>query len=62
MYPQFTEQIQNYYEIEIKVSREEFNAIGIEPDSVILRAIAFQRPELIEPYVHLLDFEPCDEA
>ncbi|NEP79010.1 MAG: DUF2555 domain-containing protein [Okeania sp. SIO3C4] len=28
----------------------------------MLRAIAFQRPELIEPYVHLLDFEPCDEA
>ncbi|MEB3339646.1 DUF2555 domain-containing protein [Okeania sp.] len=28
----------------------------------LLRAIAFQRPELIEPYVHLLDFEPCDEA
>ncbi|NES71534.1 MAG: DUF2555 domain-containing protein [Okeania sp. SIO2D1] len=28
----------------------------------LLRAIAFQRPELIEPYIHLLDLEPCDEA
>ncbi len=28
----------------------------------LLRALAFQRPELIEPYIHLLDLEPCDEA
>ncbi|MDJ0554077.1 MAG: DUF2555 domain-containing protein [Microcoleaceae cyanobacterium MO_207.B10] len=28
----------------------------------LLRAIAFQRPELIEPYIHLLDLEACDEA
>lgn len=28
----------------------------------ILRAIAFQRPELVEPYIHLLDLEPYDEA
>ncbi|NEP38171.1 MAG: DUF2555 domain-containing protein [Okeania sp. SIO2G4] len=28
----------------------------------LLRAIAFQRPELIDPYIHLLDLEPCDEA
>ena len=27
----------------------------------LLRAIAFQRPELAEPYVYLLDFEPFDE-
>lgn len=27
-----------------------------------LRAIAFQRPELVEPYIHLLDLEPYDEA
>ena len=26
-----------------------------------LRAIAFQRPELAEPYVHLLDLEAFDE-
>ncbi|MBH8556007.1 DUF2555 domain-containing protein [Nostocaceae cyanobacterium CENA357] len=28
----------------------------------VLRAIAFQRPELVEPYVYLLDLEPYDEA
>jgi hypothetical protein len=27
-----------------------------------LRAIAFQRPDLIEPYVYLLDLEAYDEA
>lgn len=28
----------------------------------LLRAIAFQRPELAEPYIYLLDFEAFDEA
>jgi uncharacterized protein (DUF849 family) len=28
----------------------------------LLRAIAFQRQELIEPYLHLLDIEAYDEA
>lgn len=28
----------------------------------LLRAVAFQRPELVEPYIHLLDLEPYDEA
>lgn len=28
----------------------------------LLRAIAFQRPELVEPYVYLLDLEPYDEG
>nr|WP_210404471.1 DUF2555 domain-containing protein [Chroococcidiopsis sp. TS-821] len=28
----------------------------------LLRAIAFQRPELVEPYIHLLDLEPYDEG
>ncbi len=28
----------------------------------LLRAIAFQRPELVEPFIHLLDLEPYDEA
>ena len=27
-----------------------------------LRAIAFQRPDLVEPYSHLLDLEAYDEA
>ncbi|OCQ99641.1 hypothetical protein BCD67_14580 [Oscillatoriales cyanobacterium USR001] len=28
----------------------------------LLRAIAFQRPELVESYLHLLDMEAYDEA
>lgn len=28
----------------------------------LLRAIAFQREELAEPYIHLLDIEAYDEA
>lgn len=28
----------------------------------LLRAVAFQRPELVESYVHLLYLEPYDEA
>jgi Protein of unknown function (DUF2555) len=28
----------------------------------LLRAIAFQRPELVEEYIHLLDLEAYDEA
>lgn len=28
----------------------------------LLRAIAFQRPELAEPYLYLLDMEAYDEA
>ncbi|MEM9006880.1 MAG: DUF2555 domain-containing protein [Cyanobacteria bacterium P01_F01_bin.86] len=28
----------------------------------LLRALAFQRPELVTNYVHLLDIEPFDEA
>jgi hypothetical protein len=28
----------------------------------LLRAIAFQRPELVEPYLYLLDMEAYDEA
>ncbi|MDC0835765.1 hypothetical protein CKA32_003971 [Geitlerinema sp. FC II] len=28
----------------------------------LLRAIAYQRPELVEPYSYLLEFEDCDES
>lgn len=28
----------------------------------LLRSLAFQRPELVEPYRFLLDLEPYDEA
>ncbi len=36
-----------------------FEALG---DWHLLRAIAFQREELVEPYIHLLDIEAYDEA
>jgi len=38
------------------------NAFEGLDDWHLLRAIAFQRPELVEPYIHLLDLEPYDEA
>jgi hypothetical protein len=38
------------------------NAFDGLNDWHLLRAIAFQRPELVEPYVHILDLEPYDEA
>ncbi|MEG4800279.1 DUF2555 domain-containing protein [Microcoleus sp. ARI1-B5] len=28
----------------------------------LLRSLAFQRPEMVEPYIHLLDMEAYDEA
>ncbi|MGF1566587.1 MAG: DUF2555 domain-containing protein [Nodosilinea sp.] len=28
----------------------------------LLRALAFQRPELVESYLYLLDLEPYDES
>ncbi|MDX2213004.1 MAG: DUF2555 domain-containing protein [Oculatellaceae cyanobacterium bins.114] len=34
---------------------------GLE-DWHLLRAIAFQRPSLVEPYLYLLDLEAYDEA
>ncbi|NJO79223.1 MAG: DUF2555 domain-containing protein [Cyanobacteria bacterium RM1_2_2] len=34
---------------------------GLE-DWHLLRALAFQRPELVEPYLYLLDIEAYDEA
>ena len=34
---------------------------GLE-DWHLLRALAFQRPELVEPYLYLLDMEAYDEA
>lgn len=34
---------------------------GLE-DWHLLRAIAFERPDLVEPYSYLLEFEDCDES
>jgi Protein of unknown function (DUF2555) len=38
------------------------NAFDGLNDWHLLRAIAFQRPELAEPFLHLLDMEAYDEA
>ena len=38
------------------------NAFDGLNDWHLLRAIAFQRPELVEPYIYLLDLDPYDEA
>lgn len=38
---------------------EPFEALN---DWHLLRAIAFQRSELVEPYLHLLDLENYDES
>ena len=38
------------------------NAFEGLQDWHLLRAIAFQRPELAEPYLYLLDMEAFDEA
>jgi uncharacterized protein (DUF849 family) len=38
------------------------NAFEGLDDWHLLRAVAFQRPELVEPYIHLLDLEAYDEA
>ena len=38
------------------------NAFEGLDDWHLLRTIAFQRPELVEPYIYLLDLEAYDEA
>ncbi|HBK22854.1 MAG TPA: DUF2555 domain-containing protein [Planktothrix sp. UBA10369] len=38
------------------------NAFDGLNDWHLLRAIAFQRPELVETYIYLLDLEAYDEA
>jgi hypothetical protein len=46
-----------------RLEQDEYNNPfeGLE-DWHFLRAIAFQRPELVEPYLYLLDLEAYDEA
>jgi hypothetical protein len=46
-----------------RLERDEYNNAfeGLD-DWHLLRALAFQRPELIEPYLYLLDIEGYDEA
>ena len=46
-----------------RLEQDNYNNVfdGLD-DWHLLRAIAFQRPELVEPYIYLLDLEPYDEA
>ncbi len=46
-----------------RLERDEYDCVfdGLN-DWHLLRAIAFQRPELVEPYLYLLDMEAYDES
>jgi hypothetical protein len=46
-----------------RLEQDEYNSPfeGLN-DWHLLRAIAFQRPEMVEPYLYLLDLEAYDEA
>ncbi|MBD1928640.1 DUF2555 domain-containing protein [Trichocoleus sp. FACHB-90] len=50
-------------QLAVRLERDDYNNPfeGLD-DWHLLRAIAFQRPELIEPYIYLLDLQPYDEA
>ncbi|MGG6296617.1 protein IsiD [Leptolyngbya sp. AN02str] len=46
-----------------RLERDEYsNAFEGLQDWHLLRAIAFQRPEMVEPYYYLLDMEAYDES
>lgn len=46
-----------------RLERDDYsNAFEGLDDWHLLRSLAFQRPELVEPYVYLLDLEGYDEA
>jgi hypothetical protein len=46
-----------------RLERDDYtNAFEGLDDWHLLRALAFQRPELIEPYIYLLDLVGYDEA
>ncbi len=50
-------------ELASRLERDDYsNAFEGLDDWHLLRSLAFQRPELIEPYVYLLDLEGYDEA
>lgn len=50
-------------ELAVRLERDDYtNAFEGLDDWHLLRALAFQRPELAEPYLYLLDLESYDEA
>jgi DUF971 family protein len=47
----------------VRLEQDDYtNAFEGLDDWHLLRALAFQRPELAEPYLYLLDLEAYDEA
>ncbi len=62
-----TETIQTFSETEVaalakRLEDDEYNTPfdGLD-DWHLLRAVAIHRPELVRPYLHLIDQEPFDE-
>ncbi|MGF1495635.1 MAG: DUF2555 domain-containing protein [Elainellaceae cyanobacterium] len=60
--------VANVTELEVaklakRLEQDEYNSPfdGLQ-DWHLLRAIAFQRPEMVEPYMYLLDLEAYDES
>jgi uncharacterized protein (DUF849 family) len=54
---------QDVEELAARLEQDNYsNAFESLNDWHFLRAIAFQRPELVEPYIYLLDLEGYDEA
>lgn len=50
-------------ELAVRLEKDDYiNAFEGLNDWHLLRTIAFQRPELVEPYLYLLDMEAYDEA
>lgn len=50
-------------QLAVRLERDDYtNAFAGLEDWHLLRALAFQRPELAEPYLYLLDLEGYDEA
>ncbi|MBW4474366.1 MAG: DUF2555 domain-containing protein [Stenomitos rutilans HA7619-LM2] len=50
-------------ELAVRLEKDDYiNAFAGLNDWHLLRTIAFQRPELVEPYLYLLDMEAYDEA
>lgn len=50
-------------QLALRLERDDYsNPFDGLNDWHLLRAIAFQRPELIEPYIYLLDLQPYDES
>jgi DUF971 family protein len=55
--------VEDVAELAARLERDDYASAfeGLD-DWHLLRALAFQRPELAEPYLYLLDLEGYDEA